>query len=57
MPGATCRHTALYTTNVKWTNLGQDTGICVGRPKLLYTPNCHYTKILQFSLVFNKLLN
>jgi hypothetical protein len=29
----------------------------VGRPKLLYTPNCDYTKILDFSLVLNTLLN
>jgi len=56
MLGATCHHAALYTTN-KWTTLGQDTGICVGIPKLLYTPHFHYTKILQFSLGFNTLLN
>jgi len=37
MLGATCGHVVLYITNVKWTTVGQDTGICVGGPKLLYT--------------------
>jgi len=40
-----------------WTALGQDTGIGVGTPKLLYMLNCHYTKILDISLVLNTLLN
>ena len=57
MLGATCCNAVLCVTNVKWTTLGQDTGICVGRPKLLYTPNRDYTKILRFSLVLNTLLN
>jgi len=42
--------------NVTWTALGQNAGICVLRPELLYTPNCHFTKILNISLVLNKLL-
>ena len=25
----------------------------VGRPKLMYTLNCDYTKIMEFSLVLN----
>jgi len=53
MVGATCRRAVLYIKNCKWTTLGQDTGICVGRPKLLYTLNCDYTKIMDFSLVLN----
>jgi hypothetical protein len=53
----TCCNAVLYITIVMWTTLGQDTGICVGRPKLLYTLNCDYTKILDFSLVLNTLLN
>ena len=47
----------MYITNVKWTTLGQDTGICVVRTKLLNTANCDYTKMLDFSLVLNTLLN
>ena len=57
MQGATCCHAVLYTTDVKWTTLEQDTGICVGRPKLLYTLNCDCTKILHFFPVLNTLLN
>jgi hypothetical protein len=57
MLGATCRSAVLYITNVKWTTLGQDTGNCVGRPKVLYTLNCDYSKILGFSLVSNTFLN
>jgi hypothetical protein len=57
MLGATCRSAVLNIKNVKWTTMGQDTGICVGRPKLLYTLNCDYAKILDFSLVLNTLLN
>jgi len=57
MLGATCCSAVLYITNGKWTTLGQDTGICVGRIKVLYTLNCYYTKILQFFLVLNTLLN
>ena len=57
MLGATYRHAVLYITNDKWTTLGQDTGFCVGRPKLLYTANCDYTEMLDFSLVLNTLLN
>ena len=53
MLGATCRSAVLYITNGKWTTLGQGTGICVGRTKVLYTLNCDYTKILDFSLVLN----
>jgi len=56
MLGATCHMAVLCIKNVKWTTLGQDTGICVGRPKLLYTPNCDYTKILRFSLVFEYII-
>jgi len=55
MVGATCRRAVLYITNCKWTTLGQDTGICVGRPKLLYTLNCVCTKIMDFCLVLNTL--
>jgi hypothetical protein len=57
MLGATYRDAVLYITTDKWTTLGQDTGICVGRPKLLYSANCDYTKMLDFSLVLNMLLN
>ena len=57
MLGATCRSAVLYITNGKWTTLGQDIGICVGRSKVLYTLNCDYTKTLDFSLVLNMLLN
>ena len=57
MPVATYCNAVLYTANVKWITLGQDTGICVGRPKLLYTLNCDYTKIFYFFLVLNTLLN
>jgi len=57
MPGATYHHAVLYITNDKWTTLGQDTGFCVGRTKLLYTANCDYTKMMDFSLVLNTLLN
>ena len=57
MLGATYRHAVLYITIDKRTTLGQDTGFCVGRPKLLYTANCDYTKMLDFSLVLNTLLN
>jgi len=53
MPGATYCSAVLYITNGKWTTLGQDIGICVGRTKVLYTLNCDYTKILDFSLVLN----
>jgi len=57
MPAATYCNAVLYITNGKWTTLGQDIGICVGRTKVLYSLNCDYTKILQFSLVLNTLLN
>ena len=57
MLGASYGHAILYITNVKWTTLGQDTGSCVGRPKLLYTANCDCTKMLDFSLVLNTLLS
>jgi len=57
MLGATCCSAVLYITNGKWTTLGQDISICVGRPKLLYTLNCDYTKTLHLSLVLNTLLN
>jgi len=57
MPVATYCNAVLYIANVKWITLGQDTGICVGRPKLLYTLNCDYTKIFHFFLVLNTLLN
>jgi len=52
MIGATCCSAVLYITNVMWTALGQGTGICVLRPELLYTLNCHYTKILDFSFKY-----
>jgi len=55
--GETCRSAVLYITNGKWTTLGQGIGICVGRTKVLYALNCDYTKILDFSLVLNTLLN
>jgi len=57
MIGATCCSAVLYITNVVWTALGQDTDICVGRPELLYTLNCDYTKIVDISLVLNTLQN
>ena len=57
MLGATCRSAVLYITNGKWTTLGQDTGICVGRTKVLYALNCDYTKTLHLFLVLNTLLN
>ena len=56
MLGATCCNAVLYITNVMWTALGQDTGICVGRAELLYTVNCDYTKIVDFSVVVNTLM-
>ena len=57
MVGATCWNAVLYITNIMWTALRQDTGICVGWPKLLYMLNCHYTKIMDIFLVLNTLLN
>ena len=49
MLGATCSIYVLYISNVMWTALGQDTGICV--------VNCDYTKIMDICLVLNTLLN
>ena len=57
MLGATCCNAVLYITNVMWTALRQDTGICVEWPELLYMVNCDYTKIVDISLVLNTLLN
>jgi len=54
---ATFHNTVLYITNVTWTALSQDTGICIARPKVLYTVNCDNTKIVDISLVLNTLLN
>jgi len=56
MLGATCCSAVLYITNVMWTALGQDTGICVGRAELLYTVNCDCAKIVDFSLLLNTLM-
>ena len=56
MVGATCCNAVLYITNVMWTALRQDTGICVRCPELLYMVNCDYTKIVDISLVLNTLL-
>ena len=57
MVGATCHNAVFYITDVMWTVLGQDTGFCILRPKVLYTVNCDYTKIMDISLVLNTLLN
>ena len=57
MVGATSCNAVLYITNVMWTALGQDTGICVVLPELLYKVNCDETKIVDISLVLNMLLN
>jgi len=50
MLGATYRHAVLNITNVKWTTLGQDTGFCVAKLKLLYSANSDYTKCWTFLL-------
>jgi hypothetical protein len=57
MLGAPCRSAVLYITGVKWTTLGQDTGNCIGRPKVLCTLSCDYAKIFGFSVVLNTFLN
>ena len=57
MLGASCHNSVSYITNVMWTALGQDAGICIGSPKVLYTVNCDYTKIVDIPLVLITLLN
>ena len=57
MLGATCRCAVLNITNVTWAALRKTEASVLGDLRLLYNPNCHYTKILDISLVFTSLLN
>ena len=57
MLGAIFHSAVLYITNVMWTALSQDTGICIARHKVLYMVNCDYTEIVDISLILNTLLN
>jgi len=55
--GSACHRASLYITILKWTTLGQGTGICVGKTKLCYTQICDCTKIFDLSFVLSNLLN